>query len=63
MITSKSRNGACEASATTIIGAVTGACCAGDDCGSCHVVIEDMIEARWGKRPGTVRRLDIVRAA
>ncbi len=24
--------------------AVTKACCAGDDCGACHGVIEDMIE-------------------
>jgi bacterioferritin-associated ferredoxin len=35
--------------------AVTAVCCAGDDCGSCHDVIEGMIEER--------KRLPVVRAA
>ncbi len=43
--------------------AVTAACCAGDDCGSCHGLIEDMIEARWGARPMPSKRLPVVRAA
>jgi len=40
--------------------AVTAACCAGDDCGACHQVIEDMIEERTGKPP--VKRLTVVAA-
>lgn len=44
--------------------AVTAACCAGDDCGACHCVIEDMIEDRWGHvAPGSGKRLRVVRAA
>jgi bacterioferritin-associated ferredoxin len=35
--------------------AVTAACCAGDDCGACHEVIEEMIEGR--------KCLPVVRAA
>jgi bacterioferritin-associated ferredoxin len=42
---------------------VTGRTCAGDDCGSCHDLIEDMIEARWGARPLPSKRLPVVRAA
>jgi bacterioferritin-associated ferredoxin len=53
---------AIEAGATTV-DAVTDTCCAGDDCGSCHDLIEDMIEARWGTRPAPSRRLPVVRAA
>ncbi len=34
---------AIEAGAHTV-SAVTDACCAGDDCGACHSIIEDMIE-------------------
>jgi bacterioferritin-associated ferredoxin len=41
---------------------VTAACCAGDDCGSCHAVIEEMIEARHGSVTPS-RRLRVVRAA
>jgi len=43
--------------------AVTGACCAGDDCGSCHGVIEQMIEAETGQVAKPSRRLRVVRAA
>jgi bacterioferritin-associated ferredoxin len=42
--------------------AVTGACCAGDDCGACHQTIEDMIEQRWGSVTPS-KRLPVVRAA
>ena len=42
--------------------AVTASCCAGDDCGACHEMIEGMIEERHGHvEPG--RRLQVVRAA
>ncbi len=41
---------------------VTGACCAGDDCGSCHGMIEDLIEKRWGS-VAPAKRLPVVRAA
>jgi bacterioferritin-associated ferredoxin len=41
---------------------VAAACCAGDDCGACHEMIEGMIEERHGAvEPG--RRLRVVRAA
>ncbi len=43
--------------------AVTAACCAGDDCGSCHQVIEDMIETQTGQPATPSRHLPIVRAA
>jgi bacterioferritin-associated ferredoxin len=43
--------------------AVTDACCAGDDCGACHQVIEDMIEAHTGEPAKPGRRLPVVRAA
>jgi bacterioferritin-associated ferredoxin len=43
--------------------AVTGACGAGDDCGACHQVIEQMIEARTGQAAKPSRRLRVVRAA
>jgi bacterioferritin-associated ferredoxin len=42
---------------------VTAACCAGDDCGACHSVIEDMIEDSTGTHPSDVRRLRVIRAA
>ena len=45
---------AIDAGADTVE-AVTAGCCAGDDCGSCHDVIEGMIEER--------KRLPVVRAA
>ncbi len=60
-VTEETVKAAIDAGADTVE-AVTGACCAGDDCGSCHQVIEDMIEARTGKRPER-RRLPVVRAA
>jgi len=41
---------------------VTAACCAGDDCGSCHRQIEEMIEERHGSVAPS-RRLPVVRAA
>ncbi len=43
--------------------AVTGACCAGDDCGSCHQIIEQMIEAHTGQPAKPSRHLPVVRAA
>jgi bacterioferritin-associated ferredoxin len=43
--------------------AVTAACCAGDDCGSCHETIEGMIEDVHGSVEPSVRRLPVVRAA
>jgi bacterioferritin-associated ferredoxin len=46
---------AVEAGADTVQ-AVTRACTAGDDCGTCHDVIEDMIEQRWGARRLVVLR-------
>jgi bacterioferritin-associated ferredoxin len=50
-----------DAGATTVE-AVTGACCAGDDCGACHQTIEDMIEERWGSVKQS-KRLPVIRAA
>jgi bacterioferritin-associated ferredoxin len=41
---------------------VTAACCAGDDCGACHTMIEDMIEDRHGEIDPR-RRLTVVEAA
>jgi bacterioferritin-associated ferredoxin len=43
--------------------AVTAACCAGDDCGACHQVIAQMIEAQTGQAAKPSRRLRVVRAA
>ncbi len=43
--------------------AVTDACCAGDDCGACHQIIEEMIEAHTGQPAKASRRLPVVRAA
>ena len=45
---------AIDAGADTVE-AVTAVCCAGDDCGSCHDVIEGMIDER--------KRLPVVRAS
>lgn len=53
-VTEESVRAAIEGGAETVE-AVTAACCAGDDCGACHDVIEDMIENR--------KRLPLVRAA
>jgi bacterioferritin-associated ferredoxin len=43
--------------------AVTQACCAGDDCGACHEMIEDMIAERSERveAPGGVDRRPSVR--
>lgn len=63
-VTDEAVRAAIEAGAQSV-DAVTGACCAGEDCGSCHGMIEDLIEERWGKgsvRP-SLRRLPVVRAA
>ncbi len=46
-VTEETVKAAIDAGADTVE-AVTGACCAGDDCGACHNAIEDMIEERWG---------------
>jgi bacterioferritin-associated ferredoxin len=54
-VTDKEVKAAIEAGADTVQ-AVTKACCAGEDCGACHGVIEDMIEDRW-----EAKRLPIVR--
>ena len=57
-VTDKQVKAAIEAGARTV-GDVTKACCAGDDCGSCHHVIEGMIEeAREADCAG--RRLPLV---
>jgi bacterioferritin-associated ferredoxin len=57
---------AIEAGAETV-SAVTAACCAGDDCGACHGVIEEMIEEHQERTaPEEVaarRRLPVVEAA
>jgi bacterioferritin-associated ferredoxin len=53
-VTEETVRAAIDAGAETVE-AVTAACCAGDDCGTCHDVIEEMIENR--------RRLPVVRAA
>jgi bacterioferritin-associated ferredoxin len=41
--------------------AVTQSCCAGDDCGACHLAIEDMIEDRWGAAADGAVHLPVVR--
>jgi bacterioferritin-associated ferredoxin len=61
-VTDDKVNEAIAAGARTVAD-VTAACCAGDDCGACHEVIEDMIEARCGERPKPLRHLPVVRAA
>ena len=46
--------------------AVTAACCAGDDCGACHTLIEEMIEEHQElaeARAIPPRRLPVVEAA
>jgi bacterioferritin-associated ferredoxin len=60
-VTQNQVKAAIDAGADTVE-AVTAACCAGDDCGACHGVIEDMIEDRWGEVPAG-KRLPVVRAA
>jgi bacterioferritin-associated ferredoxin len=60
-VTEEKVKAAIEAGAQSVE-AVTAACCAGDDCGSCHPMIEDMIEKAHGSvKPS--RRLPVVRAA
>lgn len=56
-VSDKEVNAAIDAGADTLH-AVIQACCAGGDCGGCHGMIEDMIEAR-----SPAKRLPIVRAA
>ena len=51
---------AIDAGADTVQ-AVTEACCAGEDCGACHEMVEGLIEERWGQTDR--RRLRVVRAA
>jgi bacterioferritin-associated ferredoxin len=58
-VTEREVESAIDAGATTVE-AVTSACCAGDDCGACHGVIEDMIERRWGEHVAARRRLPLV---
>jgi bacterioferritin-associated ferredoxin len=61
-VTQDNVRAAIDAGADTVE-AVTAACCAGDDCGACHGVIEDMIEDRWGEVAPPVKRLRVIRAA
>ncbi|MGH7295284.1 MAG: (2Fe-2S)-binding protein [Polyangiaceae bacterium] len=60
-VTEEKVKAAIEAGATSV-DAVTAACCAGDDCGACHPMIEDMIEQAHGTVQPS-RRLRVVRAA
>ena len=52
---------AIEAGARSV-GAVTEACCAGDDCGACHGTIEEMIRETHGSVE-PARRLPVIQAA
>jgi bacterioferritin-associated ferredoxin len=58
-VTDKQVKAAIEGGARTVQD-VTQACCAGDDCGACHHVIEGMIEDAVEAEAG-VRRLPVVR--
>jgi bacterioferritin-associated ferredoxin len=60
-VTEEKVKAAIDAGATSVE-AVTGVCCAGDDCGACHQTIEDMIEERWGSTTPS-KRLPVIRAA
>ncbi len=53
------------ASGAHTVSAVTAACCAGDDCGACHGLVEEMIEEHLETRaePRTQRKLPVVQAA
>jgi bacterioferritin-associated ferredoxin len=51
---------AIEAGADTVA-AVTAACCAGDDCGACHGVIEELIDERQEATRSPVTHLPVVR--
>jgi bacterioferritin-associated ferredoxin len=54
-VTDQEVKAAIDGGATTLQ-EVARVCCAGDDCGACHDVIEGMIEERWA-----ARRLPVVR--
>ena len=59
-VTEERVRAAIEGGAETV-SAVTAACCAGDDCGACHTVIEDMLEEHAERAAGTdVRRLPVI---
>jgi bacterioferritin-associated ferredoxin len=51
---------AIDAGADTVA-AVTVACCAGDDCGACHGVIQELIDERREAARGPVTHLPVVR--
>jgi bacterioferritin-associated ferredoxin len=63
-VTEERVRAAIESGAETV-SAVTSACCAGDDCGACHGVIEEMIEEHQERRDEETARhhLRVVRAA
>ena len=61
-VTDETVRAAIDAGAHTVE-AVTAACGAGGDCGACHPMIEELIEARTGRRTEGRRSLPIVRAA
>jgi bacterioferritin-associated ferredoxin len=58
-VTENEVRAAIDAGADTVA-AVTGACCAGDDCGACHGVIRDLIEERAERGHDSLRRLPLV---
>ena len=60
-VTEEKVKAAIDAGAKSVC-AVTAACCAGDDCGACHSMIEDLIEERHGEVEPR-RRLTVVEAA
>jgi bacterioferritin-associated ferredoxin len=57
-VSDKQIKAAIDSGADTVA-AVTAACCAGDDCGACHGVIEEMIDER--REATGVTRLPVVR--
>jgi bacterioferritin-associated ferredoxin len=59
-VTEREVKSAIDQGATTVE-AVTGACCAGDDCGACRGAIEELIEDRWGVAAEPAVRLPVVR--
>jgi bacterioferritin-associated ferredoxin len=61
-VTEDSVKAAIEGGARSV-DAVTASCCAGDDCGACHQVIEQMIETHTGAPAKPSRHLRVVRAA
>jgi bacterioferritin-associated ferredoxin len=60
-VTEERVRAAIEGGAETV-SAVTTQCCAGDDCGACHGVIEEMIEEHQERKEekGGVRRLPVL---